>query len=37
MDFLARGTVDFSEDFWKEIDKVVVDTVKKNSIGRRFL
>ncbi|HQA61137.1 MAG TPA: family 1 encapsulin nanocompartment shell protein [Tepidanaerobacteraceae bacterium] len=37
MDFLARDTVDFSSDFWKEIDSTVVDTVKKNLIGRRFL
>ncbi|MGB4450464.1 MAG: hypothetical protein WBI85_08785 [Tepidanaerobacteraceae bacterium] len=33
MDFLARDTVDFSSDFWKEIDSTVVDTVKKNLIG----
>jgi len=37
MDFLARGTVDFSEDFWKELDAAVVDSVKKHLIGRRFL
>jgi len=37
MDFLARGTVDFSDDFWKEIDATVVDTVRKNLVGRRFL
>ncbi|MCG1011305.1 bacteriocin family protein [Tepidanaerobacter sp. GT38] len=37
MDFLARDTVSFSEDFWKQIDTQVVDTVKKNLVGRRFL
>lgn len=37
MDFLARDTVSFSDDFWKKLDTQVVDTVKKNLIGRRFL
>lgn len=37
MDFLARDSVSFSEDFWNKIDKAVVDTAKKNLIGRQFL
>lgn len=37
MDFLARDTIDFSSDFWKDIDTQVVNTVRKNLIGRRFL
>lgn len=37
MDFLARDTISFSDDFWNKIDKTVVDTVRKNLIGRQFL
>ena len=37
MDFLARDSVSFSDDFWNKIDKAVVDTAKKNLIGRQFL
>lgn len=37
MDFLARDTVDFSSEFWDELDRQVVDTARKNLIGRRFL
>jgi len=37
MDFLARDTVSFSSDFWNELDTQVVNTVKNNLIGRRFL
>lgn len=37
MDFLARDTVSFSDEFWEKIDKTVVDTVKNHLIGRRFL
>ena len=35
MDFLARDTVSFSEEFWERIDKTVVSTVKNHLIGRR--
>lgn len=37
MDVLARDTVSFSDEFWANIDKTVVDTVKTHIIGRRFL
>ncbi|HHX24194.1 MAG: family 1 encapsulin nanocompartment shell protein [Tepidanaerobacteraceae bacterium] len=37
MDFLGRDTVSFSDDFWKKLDAQVVDTVRSNLIGRRFL
>lgn len=37
MNFLARDTVSFSEEFWEKIDKTIVDTVRKNLIGRQFL
>jgi len=37
MDFLARDTVSFSEEFWERIDKTVVSTVKNHLIGRRVL
>lgn len=37
MDFLARDSVSFSNDFWDKIDKTVVETAKKNLIGRQFL
>jgi len=37
MDFLARDTVSFPEDFWEKIDNTVVNTVRTHIIGRRFL
>lgn len=37
MDFLARDTVSFSDDFWDKLDQTVVDTVRKNLVGRQFL
>jgi len=37
MDFLARDTVSFSDEFWANIDDTVVSTVRTYLIGRRFL
>jgi Encapsulating protein for peroxidase. len=37
MDFLARDTVSFPDEFWERIDKKVIDTVRNNLVGRRFL
>jgi len=37
MNFLARDTFPFPQDFWDKIDKTVVDTVRKNLVGRKFL
>jgi len=37
MNFLARGTIPFSEEYWKKIDETVVENVRKNLIGRQFL
>ncbi|AGC67987.1 linocin M18 bacteriocin protein [Thermoclostridium stercorarium subsp. stercorarium DSM 8532] len=37
MNFLARDTVSFSDDFWANIDNTVVNTVRTHIIGRRFL
>jgi len=37
MNFLARDTFPFPQDFWDNIDKTVVDTVRKNLVGRKFL
>lgn len=37
MDFLARDSVSFSDDFWNKLDKTMVETVRKNLIGRQFL
>ena len=37
MDFLARDTVVFPENFWEDIDKTVVSTVRNNLVGRKIL
>lgn len=37
MDFLARETVAFPEGFWDSLDKTVVNSVKQNLTGRKFL
>lgn len=37
MDFLLRDTVSFSDKFWENIDKTVVDTVRNHLVGRRVL
>lgn len=37
MDFLARDTVSFSDEFWSNLDKTIVSTVRNNLVGRRFL
>ncbi len=37
MDFLARESSPFDEDFWGKIDKVVVNTAARSLLGRRFL
>lgn len=37
MDFLARDTVSFSDEFWANIDNTVVSTVRAHLTGRRFL
>ena len=37
MDYLARESSPFDENFWKNIDKVVVETASRILMGRRFL
>lgn len=37
MDFLARDSSPFEDDFWKGIDKTVVEAASRTLIGRRFL
>lgn len=37
MKYLAREDAPFSSDVWDEIDKTVVDTLKKHLVCRRFL
>lgn len=37
MDYLARDTATFSEEFWAQVDAVIVDSAKKNIVGRKFL
>lgn len=37
MDYLARESAPFSSETWAQIDKTVIDTVKKHLVGRRFL
>lgn len=37
MDFLARDASPFEDDFWKGIDKAVVEAASRTLIGRRFL
>ena len=37
MDYLARDTAAFSEEFWGKLDKVVIESAKRNLVGRRFL
>ncbi len=37
MDYLARDTATFSEDFWKSMDDAVVDAARRNLVGRKFL
>ena len=37
MDFLARDASPFEEDFWKGIDKAVVEAASRTLVGRRFL
>jgi len=37
MNFLARDTFPFPQDFWDNIDRTVVETVRKNLIGRKFI
>ena len=37
MDYLARESSPFEESFWKDIDKVVVETASRILVGRRFL
>lgn len=37
MDFLARDTVKLPESFWENVDKTIIDTIRKNLVGRKFL
>ena len=37
MDYLARESSPFEENFWQNIDKVVIETASRTLIGRRFL
>lgn len=37
MDYLSRDSAPFAEEFWQEIDSVVVDAARRNLVGRRFL
>ncbi len=37
MDYLARDTSTFSEEFWSGLDKVVVEAASRILVGRRFL
>lgn len=37
MDFLARDSAPFEGDFWKEIDRAVVEAASRTLIARRFL
>lgn len=37
MDYLARESSPFENDFWRNIDKTVIETASRTLIGRRFL
>ena len=37
MDYLARESAPFSSELWEQIDRTVIETVKKHLVGRRFL
>lgn len=37
MDYLARDTAPFSEEFWGSIDTAVVDAARRNLTGRKFM
>ncbi|MGI6162228.1 MAG: family 1 encapsulin nanocompartment shell protein [Christensenellales bacterium] len=37
MDYLARDDAPFSQELWEKIDTAIVDTVRNNLTGRRFL
>ena len=37
MDYLARESAPFSQEFWGELDSAVIAAAKKQLVGRRFL
>lgn len=37
MDFLARDSVSFSDEFWSRMDQTVVTTLSKHLIARKFM
>jgi uncharacterized linocin/CFP29 family protein len=37
MEFLKRNETPLSESDWERIDKVIVETVKRVLVGRRFM
>jgi len=37
MDYLARDTAPFSDDFWSKLDNAVVESARQNLTGRKFL
>lgn len=37
MNFLARDSVSFEDSFWDRLDKTMVETARKNLVGRKFL
>ena len=37
MDYLSRDSAPFPEDLWNRIDSAVVDSARRNLVGRRFL
>ena len=37
MDYLSRESAPFTEELWQEIDDAVVESARRNLVGRRFL